>query len=492
MTPRVPPWLLVPALVSGGVLTSCGAGMLVCTAIGALGDGRELTALALPGVAAILLGGTIVALAGAQVVRSITIRPTTGFAAVTLAWVVAAAAAAVPLAAAGVLTNPIDAYFEAMSGFTTTGATVIGDLEAQPDGILMWRNMMQWLGGVGIVVLVVAVAPVSGPALQRAFYAEMSGLTADRLTPRIVNTAKIIAGIYLALTAAGALAYLLAGLDAFDALAHSFSTLATGGFSTLDASIGGFDSLAVELVAIVFMTLGAINFAFYWLAITGRSLWPQLGEIRVFLVILGVASAAVTASLLLAGEADDLGEALRHGTFSVVSIATSTGFTTADFDSWNEFARLGLLLLMFVGGCAGSTAGGMKVIRVMLLGNIAKQEVNRQLQPAGVRVLRAGGRAFPEQVRGAVLGFALIYALVFIAGALALTVTGLDLATAVSAAAASVNIVGPGLGDIGAVESYAQLPQGALVISTLLMLIGRLEVFTVVALLAALFRLRRR
>jgi len=338
---------------------------------------------------------------------------------------------------------------------------------------------------------VVAVAPVSGPALQRAFYAEMSGLTTERLTPRIVGTAKIIAGIYVALTAAGALAYLLAGLDAFDAVAHAFATLATGGFSTLDASIGGFDSLGVEIACMVGMTLGAINFAFYWLAITGRSLWPQLGEIRVFLAILVCASAAVTASLLIAGEADDFGDALRHGSFSAVSITTSTGFTTADFDEWNSFARLLLLGLMFVGGCAGSTAGGMKVIRMMLLGKIARQEVDRQLQPAGVQVLRAGRRAFPEQVRGAVLGFALMYAIVFACGALALAAIGLDVSTAVSTSAASVNIVGPGLGDVGAVESYAELPRGALAISALLMLIGRLEVFTVVALLAAAFRLRR-
>mgnify|MGYP001171294038 FL=1 len=491
MTRRVPPWLLVPALVCGGVVASCGAGMLFCAAVAALGDGRAVAALAVPGAGAVALGAGVVAFAGTRLVRSLTVHALTGFAAVTLAWVVAAAAAAVPLLASGALSDPLDAYFEAMSGFTTMGATVIDDLEAQPEGILMWRCLTQWLGGVGIVVLVVAVAPVSGPALQRAFYAEMSGLTTERLTPRIVGTAKIIAGIYVVLTAAGALAYLAAGLGLFDAVAHAFSTLATGGFSTRDASIGAFGSLGVELACMAGMTLGAINFAFYWLTITGRSLWPQLGEIRAFLGILAGASAAVTASLLLAGDADGFGEALRQGAFSAVSVTSSTGFTTADFDGWNSFARLALFGLMFVGGCAGSTAGGMKVIRVMLLGKIARQEVDRQLQPSGVQVLRAGRRAFPERVRGAVLGFALVYVLVFAAGALALAAIGLDLSTAVSAAASSINIVGPGLGDVGAVESYAELPQAALVVSALLMLIGRLELFTVVALLAAAFRLRR-
>jgi trk system potassium uptake protein TrkH len=482
---------LVPTLVSAGVLVSCGAGMLVCAGIGALADGRELWALIAPGLACGALGGGLIAVLDTRAARAITIRPTTGFAAVTCAWVVAAAAAAVPLLAAGTLTSPLHAYFEAMSGFTTAGASVITDLEAQPDGILMWRCATQWLGGVGIVVLVVAVAPVSGPALQRAFYAEMSGVTADRLTPRIVDTAKIIAGIYVALTAAGALAYLLAGMGPFDALAHALTTLATGGFSTREQSLAAFDSQAIEIVAIVGMILGAINFAFYWRAAQGRPARPQLAEIKAFAAILVGVSAVVVASLLVSEDVEGLGTALREGVFSVVSIGTSTGFTTADFDGWNQFVRLGLLLLMFVGGCAGSTAGGMKVIRVVLLGVIAKQEVQRQLQPAGMQVLRFGGRAFPEKVRATLLGFALIYATVFLVGALAFALAGIGFDSALSAAAASINIVGPGLGEIGAAESYAALPPGALIVSMLLMLIGRLEVFTVVALLAAALRLRR-
>lgn len=488
----LPAWLVLPALVTGGTLAACGVGMLVSAVVGLVGDGREILALAAPGAGALALGLATVWAVGGRLRSALTIGPASGFAAVTLAWAAAALVGALPLIAAGTLTSPLNAYFEAMSGFTTTGATLIGDIEAQPEGVLLWRGMTQWMGGIGIVVLVVAIAPVSGPGLQRVFYAEVSGVTAERLTPRIVDTAKIISSIYLGLSAAAVLAYLIAGMGAFDAVAHTFTTLATGGFSTRNDSIAAFDSLPIELVAIAFMTMAAINFAFYGRAIRGGPLLPQLAEVRAFLLILVAAIAVVTISLLIADDVADIAEALRQAAFSVTSITTTTGYTTADFDAWNQFARLGILGLMFVGGCAGSTAGGIKVIRIVLLGRIAKQEVDRQLQPAGIQVLRLGGRPFPEQVRAAVLGFALIYALVFIAGSFALAITGVDLATAISGASATLNVIGPGLGDVGAVDNFTAIPDGGRAVGIVLMLIGRLEVFTVVALLAALFRLGRR
>ena len=488
----LPPWLVLPSLVVGGVVAACGIGMLISAAVGLVSDGREILAVAIPGAAALLIGAFTMRVATGRATPQLTIRPTSGFAAVTLAWVAAAAVGAVPLLVTDTFSSPLDAYFEAMSGFTTTGATLIADIEAQPDGVLMWRSMTQWMGGIGIVVLVVSIAPVSGPALQRAFYAEVSGVTAERLTPRIVDTAKIVAGIYLALSVAAAGAYLIAGMNAFDAVAQMFTSVSTGGFSVRNDSIAGFDSVAIELVAIAVMILAAINFAFYWRAIRGGALRPQLAEVRAFLLILTVSTIAVTASLLIADDVGGAAEALRQAAFSVITINTGTGYTTADFDAWNEFARLGLLFLMFVGGCAGSTAGGMKVIRIILLGRIAEQEVSRQLQPSSVQVLRLGGRPFPEVVRAAVLSFALVYALVFLVGAFALAITGVDLVTAISGTSATLNIVGPGLGDVGAAESFTAVPAGGRAVGLVLMLIGRLEVFTVVALLAALFRLGRR
>ncbi|MGH2945506.1 MAG: TrkH family potassium uptake protein, partial [Solirubrobacteraceae bacterium] len=438
-----------------------------------------------PAAVSVALGAAGVA--SGRRLKSMPLRARDGFLAVTLAWLVAAMVGAVPYLLHGTFERPVDAFFESMSGFTTTGATLLDRIEPEPDAILLWRSMSQWLGGVGIVVLVVAIAPATGLASQRVFYAETSGVTADRLTPRIADTAKIIWGIYLALTALGFLAYLLAGMGAFDAVNHIFTTLATGGFSTRTASIAAFDSLAVELVAIVFMTLGGINFAFYWRALRGGRLWPQLAEVRAYLVILVIATAAVTISLAVSDEGVGVSRALRDSGFAVVSLTTTTGYTTADFDQWHDFARLLLLALMFVGGCAGSTAGGMKVIRVVLLGKAAGQEVQRQLQPKAVQVLRVRGKVFSEEVRRGVLGFFMLYVTVFLAGTLVMAALGLDSITAVSSVIATLNVIGPGLGEVGAAENYAAVPEGGRWFLSALMLIGRLEVFTVLVLLTPAF-----
>lgn len=480
-------WVVLPAIVVGGALVGSGIGILVSAGVGALGDGRAVAALAATGAATLGLGAVMVRAGSRARLPHLIVRPATGFAAVTLAWVVAAAAGAIALLAAGTFSSPIDAYFESMSGFTTTGSTLLEDLEAEPDAVLFWRSTMQLLGGVGIVALVVAVAPVSFTGLQRAFYAEASGVTAERLTPRIVDTAKIIAGIYAALTLACGIAYAIAGMNAFDAVNHAFTTVATGGFSPRSASIGFFDSVAIESVAMVFMVAGAINFAFYWRAIRGGPLMPQLAEVRAYLAILALSIAAVTLSVVLADDVGGTAESLRQSAFSVITVSTNTGYVTGDFDLFNDFARMGLVLLMIIGGCAGSTAGGIKIIRSLLLAKSGWQELNRQIQPKRVQVLRFGGRPFSEEVRRAVFAFFLVYALVFVTGTFALAASGLDPITAVSGTAATLNMVGPGLEEVGAHESFQAFSDFARVVGVLLMLIGRLEIFTVVGLLAAVF-----
>jgi trk system potassium uptake protein TrkH len=374
-----------------------------------------------------------------------------------------------------------------MSGFSTTGATLLSQIEPEPDAILLWRSISQWLGGVGIVVLVVAIAPATGLATQRVFYAETSGVTVDRLTPRIADTAKIICGIYIALTAAGFLAYLVAGMAPFDAVNHIFTTLATGGFSTKTASIAAFDSLAIELVAVFFMIAGGVNFAFYWRAMRGYKIWPQAAEIRLYLLILTGSIIAVTISLALNEQTGGISQNLREATFSVTSMMTGTGYTTAEFDDWNDYARGHLLLLMFVGGCAGSTAGGIKVIRVLLLGKTAGQEVNRQLRPKAIQVLRTRGRVYSEEVRRGVLGFFYIYLTVTIVATLAMLASGLDMISAFASVAATVNVIGPGIGQVGATDNYEAVSDGGRVILIALMLIGRLEIFTVLVLLTPAF-----
>jgi trk system potassium uptake protein len=478
-------WRLISPVVGGAVL-AVGLGMWVCATVAALDGGGGTAAFAVPAAFIVPLG--LLAILSERRLRSMPLRTRDGFFAVTAAWVAAAALGAIPFLLHGTFERPVDAFFESMSGFTTTGATMLADIEGEPASILFWRSLSQWMGGLGIVVPVVAIAPATGMASHRVFHAEVTGVTAERLTPRIADTAKIITSLFLALSVLGFGAYWAVGMSPWDALNHTFTSVATAGFSTRNASIGAFDSLGVELVAIALMVAGGVNFAFYWRAMQGGGrIWPQAAEVRAYLVILLLGTVAVTAAVVLSADGPGLAEGLRMSAFSVVSLTTTTGYTTADFDTFHDFARMALLGLMFVGGCAGSTAGGMKVIRVMLLGKAAAQEVARQLQPRAVQVLRVRGRVYGEEVRRGVLGFVGIYFLAFVAGILGLTAVGLDVVTAISGSAATLNIIGPGLGDIGATESYAAVPEGGLWLMSVLMLVGRLEVFTVLVLLTPAF-----
>ncbi|NLT05569.1 MAG: TrkH family potassium uptake protein [Solirubrobacterales bacterium] len=479
-------WQLILPVICGTLL-AVGAGLVAAfaVALAAGGEGSEL--IAFGATAAVVLPLSALGVATARNLETVPLRPRDGFFAVTAAWVAAAVVGAIPFLIAGTFDRPIDALFESMSGFTTTGATVIDDVSGQPDAILFWRSVSQWIGGVGIVVLVVAIAPATGLASQRVFYAETSGITADRLTPRIADTAKILWGIYLVLTAAGFLAYVLAGMGPFDAINHVMTSVATGGFSTETASIQAFDSLAIELVAIVLMVLAGINFAFYWRALRGSSIWPQAAEVRAYLAVMAVSVAAVTVALALSEHPGTIPQQLREAGFSVVTVMTGTGYTTVDFDGFNESARSYLLLLMFVGGCAGSTSGGIKVIRLMLLAKAGGQEVQRQLRPKAVQVLRTRGRVFSEELRRGVLGFFFVYMAVTAAGTLAMVLSGLDGPSALSSVAATLNLVGPGLGEVGATDNYGAVSQGGRVVLAFLMLAGRLEVFTVLVLLTPAF-----
>lgn len=476
-------WQVIVPVIAGTCL-AVGLGLVACAAVALAGGDGAARAFTIPAAAVIPL--SLVGLLGARRLPSMPLRARDGFFAVTMAWVVAAAVGAVPFLVADTFERPLDAFFESMSGFTTTGATLLDRVDDEPDAVLLWRSLSQWLGGVGIVVLVVAIAPATGLA-QRAFQAETTGVTAERLTPRIADTAKIIWGIYLVLSAAGCAAFVLAGMGLFDALNHALTTVATGGFSTRPGSLGEFDSVAIELVAIVFMIAGGINFAFYWRALRGSGIWPQAAEVRLFLGLVVVATVAVAISLDLNDHPGDRWEAVRDAGFTVTSFLSSTAFVTEDVEQWNDFARSAILVLMFIGGCAGSTAGGLKVIRVLLLAKTAVQEVQRQLQPKAVQVLRTRGRVYGEEVRRAVLGFFFVYMTVALAGAFAFLATGLDLATAVSASVATLNLVGTGLGEIGATDNYAAIDDAGRAVAIMLMLAGRLEIFTVLVLFTPAF-----
>jgi len=475
--------LIVP--VVGAALLAIGLGMLACAVVAlAYGEGAVL-AFALPGAAAAAAGA-----AGVAARRRLpggVLRARDGYFAVTAAWLVCALCGAVPFLLHGTFASPVDAVFESMSGLTGAGGTLVDDVEAEPHAVLLWRSLSQALGGVGIVVLVVAVAPAAGMASQRLFFAEGSSPTIERLTPRIADTAKIIWAVYLTLTVLGVLAYLLAGMGPFDAINHAFTTVGAGGFSTRTASIAAFDSVAVELVALVFMLLAGVNLAFYWRAVRGRPSRPQLAEVRAYALVVLVAVALVSVSVLLTRDGERPARAVLDSAFAVATFITTTGYTTADFDAFGDFARLLLLGLTFVGACAGSTAGGLKVSRVMLLARTARQEVQRQFQPQAVQVLRLSGQIFSEDVRRTVLGLFVLWLAVWGLGVLALAASGAELVTAMSATCATLNLAGTGFGEVGSSENLGAISAPGRVVMTVLMLVGRLEVFTVVALLAPAF-----
>jgi trk system potassium uptake protein TrkH len=379
-----------------------------------------------------------------------------------------------------------------MSGFTPTGATLLAEIEAETPSILFWRSMTQWLGGIGIVVLFVAVAPAIGAGAARLLGAEVSGLTHTRLTPRIADTAKALLVVYLTLSAATTLALLLAGMNLYDAVVHTFTTVATGGFSPKTASIGFYDSFAIEAILIFFMTIS--GFSLYYLFYTRRRFDVVLDrELLVYLAIIVGAVLFVWGVLVFEGEyANSWGRALRDSAFTVTSIVTTTGFVTADFDKWDTAAKITLVLLMFVGGCAGSTAGGIKVIRIMVIFRTNFQELFHMVHPRAVTPLRIGGhrrgRIIPEEVRVAVLGLFAAWIAVFAQATFLVALQEeLTLTTASTAVAATLNVVGPGLGQVGASENFEAVNSFGRVVLTGCMLLGRLEIFTALVLLSPAF-----
>jgi len=409
---------------------------------------------------------------------------------VTLAWTLSALLGGTPFLIEGTFSSLLDSTFEAMSGFTTTGATLLSDIEAQTPSILFWRSMTHWLGGIGIVVLFVAVAPLLGVGAARLLGAEMSGLTHPRLTPRIADTAKALVVIYLAISAAETVALLVAGMPLYDAVVHTFGTVATGGFSNKTASVGFYDSLAIEAIIAFFMTASGVSFSLYYLLYSRRRFDVVLDrELLAYLGIIVGAAFFLWGILVFEGDyGDSWGRALRDSAFTVSSIITTTGFVTADFDRWATAAKITLVLLMFIGGCAGSTAGGIKIIRVLIIFRTILQDIFRMVHPRAITPMKLGGRVVPEGVRVAVLGlFASWVAVTAVATFLVALQEELTPISSFTAVAATLNDVGPGLGQVGATESFEIVNPFGRAVLTVCMLLGRLEIFTVLALLSPAF-----
>ncbi|MDZ7779526.1 MAG: TrkH family potassium uptake protein [Gemmatimonadota bacterium] len=405
-----------------------------------------------------------------------------GFAIVTLAWAATAIFGALPYLLTGTLGSPVAAVFEAMSGFTTTGATVFSEIEGLSHGMLFWRSLTHWLGGMGIIVLVIAILPYLGVGGMQLFQAEVPGPTPERLRPRITQTAKLLWLVYVGLTLVQTLLYVAGGVGWFDAVNHSFSTLATGGFSTRDASLAAFESPYIHWVTIAFMYLAGVNFALHFKAATGRPMYVRDQEWRFFTLLLLGAAAVIAALNLTAGSYDAIEPAIRHGLFQSAAIITTTGFVSADYESWVPGAQMVLFTLFFVGGMAGSTGGGIKAVRVLLLLKHTLNEIRKTLHPRAILVARIGRKPIKEDVLAHVIGFVVLYLLLCLSGALVMGLLGMDPLTAIGASIATVGNVGPGFGAVGATDNYGWMSEPALAILSFLMLVGRLEIYTVLVL----------
>jgi trk system potassium uptake protein len=414
------------------------------------------------------------------------VGPREAMAIVALGWAVIGAFGALPFLL-GIDLKPVDAVFESVSGFTTTGSSILTDIESVPKGLLFWRSQTQWLGGMGIIVLSIAVLPFLKLGGMQLYKAEVPSPVPDRLRPHIRDTAKVLWTVYAAFTLLQALLLLLGGVSLFDAVCHAFTTLPTGGYSTWNASIGRFDSLYIEIVVIVFMLLAGINFSLHYLMIKGKPLafWRD-AECRFFLaLVLGLT--AVVAWDLHGAVFEGAGTALRHAAFQVVSILTTTGYVTADYERWPGASQLILLLCMFIGASAGSTGGGMKCLRVIVALKFCYRELFLLLHPHAVSRIKLGGKTIPEEVVRSMIGFLALYLGLFAAGILLVAWTGVDFTTSIASVAATLGNIGPGFGLVGPTQNFALLPEAAKWVLIGCMLLGRLEIYTVLILIVPEF-----
>ena len=465
------------------VIVGCMAGCALLAL--AVGEPEQIAAFLVPAAFIGLLSATV--LAGLRHVPREVLLTREGFLFVTLSWISVSLSGALPFVLSGAIPSYADAFFEAMSGFTTTGATILTDIEALPRSILFWRSLMQWLGGMGIVVLTVAILPRMGIGGLKVLRSEAPGPTVDKLTPRIAQTAKILWLLYVGMSALEVALLLLAGMQPLDAVMHTFSTVAIGGFSPRNDSIGSFQSGWVDLVVIVFMLAAGVNFSLYFrLSRGGLRVLVSNVEFRVYVAI--AAAATLIMTLTLHGRVyDSVTDSLRYGAFQVVSILTTTGYTTADYSRWPQFAQAVLMALMFVGGCAGSTAGGVKVVRIITLFKQAANELRYLIHPRGVFPTRVAARPLKKDILYPIATFFYLYIAILIVTMLVVASAGTDLLSAFSTALSTVGNIGPGFGAIGPAENYAHYPMGVKLFLSLAMLTGRLELYSVVVLLTPEF-----
>ena len=405
-----------------------------------------------------------------------------GFGIVTFGWVFATIFGALPYFLSGVIPNYVSAMFETMSGFTTTGASVLSGLEEIPKGIHLWRALTHWFGGMGVLVLCVAILPFLGVGGMQIYRAEMPGPSKDRLTPRIATTAKLLWAVYAMLTLVEVLCLKLAGMTVFDAFCHAFGTMATGGFSTKSASIGHYDCWAIDTIITVFMFLAGVNFSLHYYALTGRpGRYFKDPEFRFYAIFILAATAFLTFNIWSNGWGT-LTRCFRDSAFTATSIITTTGFCTADFDQWPNASRLLLVVMMFMGGCAGSTGGGMKIVRVFIMFKKMLRELKLFMRPSSVIQMKLGGKAVEQEIISHISAFFAIFILIFTIGSFIMTFFTPNLETAATSVIATLGNIGPGLNAVGASQNFACISPLGQAFLIFFMLLGRLELYTVLIL----------
>jgi len=415
------------------------------------------------------------------------LRAKDGFLIVTFGWLLFSFLGALPFFLSGFVPSYTDAFFETMSGFSTTGASILSNIEALPHGLLFWRSLTHWLGGMGIILLSLAILPLLGVGGMQLFKAEVPGPTPDKLSPRIKHTAELLWGVYVLLTGFEVALLMFGGMNWFDAICHSFGTLATGGFATKNASIGYYNSAYVDYVVIFFMILAGINFSLHYRALRGQAkIYFRDPETIFFLGIIGTATLFITFSIWHQ-TSQDVELSFRQAFFQVVSILTTTGYGTANYEQWSSSSQTVIFILMFFGGCAGSTGGGLKIIRTLILIKFSINEVKKLIHPQAVLPVRVGNVVIQQDIIANVSGFYLFYISIFVFGVLFLNMLGLDFDTSLGGVAATIGNIGPALGDLGPTDNYGFIPDIGKWFLSFLMLVGRLEIYTVLIIFTPMF-----
>jgi len=471
--------------IIGFLLILNGLAMLTALPFSIYYNSDDIAAIVISGISTALLGSAMWFLIKTDPDEEISKRD--GYLIVTFGWIASSLVGTLPYIIHGSIPSFTDAFFETMSGFTTTGATILQDIEAVPPGLLYWRSMTHWIGGMGIIVLSLAILPILGIGGMQLFQAEVAGPSKDKIHPRVTETAKRLWGIYVILTVVEVVLLLFGDMDLLDAICHSFGTLATGGFSTKNASIAYYHSSYIEYVIIIFMFISGTNFTLHYFALKGKVFnYFKDNEFRYYFLFV-VLTVGATALFLILNNSQNTESAFRDSAFSILSILSSTGFVTVNYEAWAEFFPEVFLILLLIGACAGSTSGGVKIIRYEILIKNSLNELKKLIHPNAVIPVRHNNKAVSNDIVSKIAAFVMLYMIIFILASLLLSIIGFDLSSSMGAVAACLANIGPGLGATGPSTNYSSVPELGKWVLSIVMLLGRLELFTIIILFSPSF-----